>query len=893
AAEAVSRGEANLVRCYQWSDLGAFKFIVLEDLRGESLDERLARGNKLAPREACRIVRGAAVGLARLHAQGETHAEIRPANIWLSQNGTVKLLGYPLARDPLAGPKTLGDADDYLAPDMAQAGAKPDPRSDMYALGCVLYQLLAGQVPFAGGDARQKAARKSSETPTACDRINPAVPAALARVVGYMMHKNPDQRYQQATNVVEALAAYTGADTSPNGAAADAPGSQAFEAWLKQPSPPGQAARGQGVVGTANTAVVRAAQAPVAVAVQPPLVARPGAAWPAQAHSAQSHSVQPHPAQGGVALVQAPVAVQVPRAVAVQVPVASPTVSFDPVGTGQASLAARLAGPRRKKPVMTYVVLGGAGLVATAVIAFMVIHANSLDGQSSPSSQDSTASVDAKGADGSNAAANPSPEESAAEPVVEPAMEAITSIGELIWEPPTSGQPLDLAYLAPGAQVVVAVRPAALMKHAEWEKLADPRTLGTVSRWLTADLREQAGTPLENIELAIIGLIDASPAPPRVVMVLHTVEELVADDVAQAWGDARAEDVEGAAIRVQGERAFYLPAEAGGKVLVIAPPEVLREVVKSGDEPPRLRLEMEVLLAASDAERHFTLLAAPNFPFTGGKSLFTEQGAKLQGPLDGFLEVQEGEGKLELPKAAMLSVHLTEKSMFAELRVFNSFAGRPTGPVADIYRERIERLPKQVSNYVRDLYLSDYSKPVLWDFKDQLSMLDKFTRVGYDGKQIVLRAYLPAIAAHNLALGAHLALLENPGKAGPGAAPAVAANRLTVADKLKRKTTLAFPRNTLETALKLLSDDVGVEIEMMGKDFQEEGITKNQSFGFDQTDKPAFEILLAILKQADPAGRLVYVIKPKDGGGEDTIYITTRGAAAKRGDKLPPELETN
>ncbi|HEV3025039.1 MAG TPA: serine/threonine-protein kinase, partial [Pirellulales bacterium] len=573
AADAVSRGLSNLVRCYQWCDLGAFKFIVLEDLRGESLGERLARGNKLSPREACRIVRGAAVGLVRLHAQGQTHAEIRPANIWLSQGGTVKLLGFPLARDPIAGPKTPGDADtDYLAPELIPAGAQPDPRSDMYALGCVLYQLLAGQVPFAGGDARQKAARKSSETPTACDRINPAVPAALARVVGYMMHKNPDQRYQQATNVVEALAAYTGAEASQNGAAADASSDQAFEAWLKQPSPPAQAAREQDAVGR----VMRAAQAPVAVSAQPPLAARPAAARPAQPHSVQahsvqphsvpSHSVQPHPAQGGVAVAQAPVAVQVPRAVAVQVPVASPTVSFDPVGTGQTSLAARLAGPRRKKPVMTYVVLGGAGLVAAAVTAFMVIHANplgepSLEGQSPQAGQSSTASVDANGAEGSNAAANPSPEESAAEPVVEPAMEAITSIGELIWEPPTSGQPLDLAYLAPGAQVVVAVRPAALMKHAEWEKLADPRTLGTVSRWLTADLREQAGTPLENIELAIIGLIDASPAPPRVVMVLHPVEELVADDVAQAWGDARAEDVEGAAIRVQGERAFYLPAE--------------------------------------------------------------------------------------------------------------------------------------------------------------------------------------------------------------------------------------------------------------------------------------------------------------------------------------------
>jgi hypothetical protein len=882
AADAVSRGQPNLLRCYQWNDLGAYKFIVLEDLRGESAGELAARGKKLSPREACRIVCGAAKGLSGLHTQGQTHAEIRPDNIWLGPNGAAKLLGFPLARDPLGPSTQRDDADaDYTAPELATSRAQPDARSDVYALGCVLYQLLTGQAPFPGGDARQKAARKSSEAPKPCDRLNPAVPAALAHVVGYMMHKNPDQRYRQASSVVEALAAHAGPDEPQNGEAADLPGSQAFEAWLQRPRVPAQAAGPQQrVVPVANAAGAHAAQGPVTVAVPPSPMVRPTAAWPAGQHLGH----------GAVAVAQVPRAVAVPVAVQATLP---PAPSFDPVGTGQASTAARLAGPRAKKPLMTYVVLGGAVLLAVTAIAFMIIHAGREELLEDPSlaTSQGTAGVDAIATDGANAS-TPSPDEIDEEPLPEPAMEAITSIGELIWEPPTSGQTLNLAYLAPGAQVVMAVRPAALVQHAEWEKLTDPRTLGAVSSWLTVELPKLAATPLVNIESVIVGLVDASPAPPHVVMVVRAVEGLSEDDVAQAWGDVHEERVDAETLRAQGERAFYLPSDGKGKVLVIGKAELLREIVKGGGEAPRLRLEMEVLLAASDAERHFTLLAAPNFPFTGGKSLFTEQGAKLQSPLDGFLEVQEGESKLELPKAAMLSVHLTEKNMFAELRIYNSFAGRPTGPVADIYRERIERLPKQVSNYVRDLYLSDYSKPVLWDFKDQLSMLDKFTRVGYDGKQIVLRAYLPAIAAHNLALGAHLALLENPGKAAAGGSSSPAAKRLTVADKLNRKTSLSFPNNTLETALKLFSDDVGIEIEIVGKDLQVEGITKNQSFKFDQTDKPAVEILLAILKQADPAGRLVYVIKPKEGGGEEMIFITTRVGAANRGEKLPPEMET-
>lgn len=554
---------------------------------------------------------------------------------------------------------------------------------------------------------------------------------------------------------------------------------------------------------------------------------------------------------------------------------------------------------------MTYVGFGGAGLLVVAALVFLSNSTDTNPGKPSTDqplvSQNQTSTATGSGtgsvaSTGSGASNNVGDGQSQPEAdtshtaVAERGMEPINGVDQPIWQSPTLGKPLDLAYLASGAQVVLALRPAALVQHGEWEKLKDPRMFGQLSEWLTTDLPKYAGTPLENIELVIVGLLDASPNPPNWAMVVRTVDELASDDVAQAWGDVKTEEVEKTSVYVQGERAFFMPAKGQGKVLVIAPAVELRDVVKAGDEPPVLRKEIEVLLKSSDAERHLTLVVAPNFPFTGGKALFTEQGAKLQSPLDGFLEVQDGENKLELPKAAMLSLHLTD-DLFAELRIYNSFVNKSTGVVATEYRQRIGRLPKQVSTYVRDLYLSDYSKPVLWDFKDQLDALDAYTRAGYEGKQVVLRAYLPAVAAHNLVLGAHLALLENPGKAGPAAVAGQPAKAATVADKLKQKTSLSFPKNTLEKALELLGDDIGVEILMVGKDFQEEGITKNQSFKLDEREKPAVEILLAIMKQADPAGRLVYVIKPKEGGGGEVLYVMTRAGVAKRGEKLPAELE--
>ena len=90
--------------------------------------------------------------------------------------------------------------------------------------------------------------------------------------------------------------------------------------------------------------------------------------------------------------------------------------------------------------------------------------------------------------------------------------------------------------------------------------------------------------------------------------------------------------------------------------------------------------------------------------------------------------------------------------------------------------------------------------------------------------------------------------------------------------------------------MQLLADEIGVPIVILGPDLQIEGITKNQSFGLDERDQPAEEVLLKILRQANPDGKLVYVIKDVPGKGEQ-IWLTTRVAAAMRGDTLPETLK--
>jgi len=109
-----------------------------------------------------------------------------------------------------------------------------------------------------------------------------------------------------------------------------------------------------------------------------------------------------------------------------------------------------------------------------------------------------------------------------------------------------------------------------------------------------------------------------------------------------------------------------------------------------------------------------------------------------------------------------------------------------------------------------------------------------------------------------------------------------------VAASLQKRISLVFAAETLEKAIQMLSDEIGMPMEILGGDLQLDGITKNQSFGLEERDTPAEAVLRTILARSDSAGRLVYVVRMRD--GVESIEITTRSAVAKRGDPLPPGL---
>ena len=157
-----------------------------------------------------RIAREIAAGLAAAHAQGLTHRDIKPANIWLEKTGRVKILDFGLARPEqddahLTQTGIIAGTPQYMAPEQA-AGQPVDHLSDLFSLGCVLYRLLTGRLPFRGPSTMAVLRALALDQPQPPHEVNPEVPRALSDLTMRLLAKEPHNRPQSADDVVQELA---------------------------------------------------------------------------------------------------------------------------------------------------------------------------------------------------------------------------------------------------------------------------------------------------------------------------------------------------------------------------------------------------------------------------------------------------------------------------------------------------------------------------------------------------------------------------------------------------------------------------------------------------------------------------------------------------------------
>src|SRR5690242_4317914 len=191
----------NIARVYDYCEPGPAHpaFLVMEFVDGTSLAEVLADG-PLASVRVMDVVAQCAAGLAAAHQAGLMHRDITPANMLISTDGLVKLTGFGTAHTAAAAPAaatgTLVGTPAYLAPERVH-GDRGTTASDLYSLGVVAYQCLAGRVPFGGSAVEVALAHRLRPLPP----LPPSVPAEVAALVGYLTAKDPGARPASADEV--------------------------------------------------------------------------------------------------------------------------------------------------------------------------------------------------------------------------------------------------------------------------------------------------------------------------------------------------------------------------------------------------------------------------------------------------------------------------------------------------------------------------------------------------------------------------------------------------------------------------------------------------------------------------------------------------------------------
>ena len=202
AQAAANLAHPNIVSIFDWGQEGATYFIVMELVEGRSLRDVLRSEGPLLPRRATEIAAEAAAALSVAHGAGLVHRDVKPGNILLTRDGTVKVTDFGIARawdDSLELTRTgavIGTAT-YFSPEQAQ-GESADARSDLYALGIVLFEMLTGTVPFKGESPVAVAYQHVSATVAPPRSIDPHIPEDLERIVLKAVEKNPVNRYQSA-----------------------------------------------------------------------------------------------------------------------------------------------------------------------------------------------------------------------------------------------------------------------------------------------------------------------------------------------------------------------------------------------------------------------------------------------------------------------------------------------------------------------------------------------------------------------------------------------------------------------------------------------------------------------------------------------------------------------
>ncbi len=213
-------GHPNIVPIFDIGAANGLYYLIMQYVDGEDLSKYLRRNKKLNPRDAAKITCQVADALVWASAKGVVHRDLKPSNLYLDKTGRVMVLDFGIAKatdvpSPLTAATERVGTTYYMSPEQIR-GEPCDVRSDLYSLGVVSFELLAGRKPFEGDSYRAIEVAHIEQPPPDLTELDPSIPPELCNIVKILLEKTPAQRYQRAEDLITDLNRF-GAGQTPLG----------------------------------------------------------------------------------------------------------------------------------------------------------------------------------------------------------------------------------------------------------------------------------------------------------------------------------------------------------------------------------------------------------------------------------------------------------------------------------------------------------------------------------------------------------------------------------------------------------------------------------------------------------------------------------------------------
>ena len=200
--------QRNICRMFDLSDEEGMPYITMEYVPGEDLKSLLIKSGKLTVEKAISIARQVCDGLAEAHGMGVVHRDLKPQNIMIDKEGNARIMDFGIARSlrmkGITEAGTIVGTPEYMSPEQVE-GKETDQRSDIYSLGVILYEMIAGKVPFEADSTLEVALMHKTETPRDPREINPQISEGMSRMILNCLEKDKEKRYQNVDSLLSDL----------------------------------------------------------------------------------------------------------------------------------------------------------------------------------------------------------------------------------------------------------------------------------------------------------------------------------------------------------------------------------------------------------------------------------------------------------------------------------------------------------------------------------------------------------------------------------------------------------------------------------------------------------------------------------------------------------------